>query len=78
VSFAVVYVRNAGPGNIELLYANTGGGLTNLMNLDPGAMFLYVSPALSAVIVGVSSGIASFQIMTSAATTGIIEILAAG
>lgn len=79
VSFAVVYLRNAGAGNIEVQYANTGGALTNNCNLDPGAVFLYVSPALTSVAVGgISSGIASVTIGTAATTTANVEVLVAG
>lgn len=78
-SFGIVYVRNAGANNVEVQYANTGGALTNSMNLDPGAIWLYVSPSLTSVLVGgIQSGIASFQLVTGLTTTSNVEVLAAG
>src|SRR6267142_3640732 len=72
-TFAVVYLRNAGPNNVAVLYSSTGGALTNSFNLDNGAMFLYISPILSSVAVGgISSGIGSVQIVTNTTTTSVI------
>jgi hypothetical protein len=72
--FAIVYVRNAGPGNVLL----TLGG-TNVANLDNGAMFLYVSPLLSTIsISAITPGVGQVQVQSSSINPVNLEILMAG
>jgi hypothetical protein len=74
-TFAVVYVRNAGPSNVAV-------GLpagTPVINLDTGAMFLYISPLLSSILISaVSPGFTSVGITTSVSTQASVELLLAG
>jgi hypothetical protein len=81
-SFGVVYVRNLGgqgSGNIIVQLTPTGGASVNVVNLDVGAMLLYVSPALSTVAVsGISPGISVCTVTAGATTSANMEVLLAG
>ena len=80
--WAFAYVRNiggVGGGNAVLSVTPSGGAAANVVNLDVGGVFLYASPALSAlVITGIAPGLSNVQIAMGATTSGSFEVLLAG
>jgi hypothetical protein len=83
LAWSTVFVRNIGgqgSGNVTVQLQPAGAGsATNAVNLDVGAMFLYISPALSGVLVStITPGITSMFLVTDATTTTTVEVLLAG
>ncbi len=82
VLWAFAYVRNiggAGGGNAVLSVTPSGGAAANVVNLDVGGVFLYASPALSALVInGIAPGLSNVQIAMGATTLGSFEVLLAG
>jgi hypothetical protein len=81
--WAVAYVRNLGgqgAGNTTVTFnPSPGAGGVNVVNLDIGAMILYVSPSLSsAVVQTISPGLISVGLVSGATTSSNLEVLLAG
>lgn len=75
-SWTVIYARNAGPSNV--LLSLTGGG-SGLINMDNGAVFVYISPTLNpTAISGQLPGFTGVGLSTSTTTQATVEILLAG
>jgi len=82
-AWAVVFVRNlggVGQSSIILYTTVVGPGVTSPAIMDAGAMFLYVSPALSTVppVAAIVPGIFSMSIQTGTNTNSNVEVFLAG
>jgi hypothetical protein len=81
-TFAAVLVRNLGgqgSGNVSVTVTPTSGPAAYVVNLDIGAIFLYISPLLSSVLVNaIAPGIATVTLASSATTSSNLEVLVAG
>jgi len=85
-SFAVVFVRNLGgigQSNIALFLTPTAGVSVEVVAMDIGAIYLYISPASSSIsIAGASvtdtAGFTSVSLQTGANVATNVEMLLAG